>query len=337
MAPSDLSGIIYGLRDPTLLVEPQGTVVAANPGASQLFQRPSPELVGKPLSALVTDQPETLSRYLRQCLQNSEGIQHRLSIRPSNERSITYSLLGGSVPQRKEEQPQLVWLRIVPAESANSQSAGSNEHPQLMAIENHARQQNEQRWRTAFENLAIGITMTDFTGHFFAANSAFLNMLGYTESELYQLAFVDVTYGEDREAEQKLVGELVEGKRQYFQLEKRYSRKDGPLLWVRTNVALVPEIGGAPRFWLSIVEDISERKRVEEELRLQIARLRESETRLQTFLENSPNMIFLKDRQGRYLYVNNQFKRGLCITEEQIKGKRDDEVFSGEQADARAD
>ncbi len=85
MTPSDLSGIIYGLRDPTLLVELQGTVVAANPGASRLFQRPSPELVGKPLSALVTDERDTLSAYLRQHSQNSEGIQRSLNIQPSNE------------------------------------------------------------------------------------------------------------------------------------------------------------------------------------------------------------------------------------------------------------
>ena len=66
MTPPDLSGIIYDLGDPVLLVEPQGTVVDANAGASKLFQRPSPELVGKRLSALVTDEPETLSGYLRQ-------------------------------------------------------------------------------------------------------------------------------------------------------------------------------------------------------------------------------------------------------------------------------
>ena len=56
---------------------------------------------------------------------------------------------------------------------------------------------------TAFENSAIGITMADFTGHFFAANSAFLNMSGYTKSELYQLTFVDVTYEEDPKANQE--------------------------------------------------------------------------------------------------------------------------------------
>ena len=98
--------------------------------------------------------------------------------------------------------------------------------------------------------------MADFTGHFFAANSGFLNMLGYTESELYQLTFADVTYEQDRKANQELAGELVEGKRQHFEIEKRYYRKDGTLLWVRTNVALVPAVDGVAPFWFGVVEDI---------------------------------------------------------------------------------
>jgi PAS domain S-box-containing protein len=62
------------------------------------------------------------------------------------------------------------------------------------------------------------------------------------------------------------------------------------------------------------------------------AKLQQSEAQLQAFLENSPNPIFLKDRQGRYLYANKEFKRALRITEEQIEGKRDEELFSAEQA-----
>jgi PAS domain S-box-containing protein len=184
--------------------------------------------------------------------------------------------------------------------------------------QNGTRQQSEQRWRTAFENSAIGIVMADFTGRYFAANSVFLNMLGYTESELYQLTFTDVTYAEDREINQDWVRELVEGKRRHFEIEKRYRRKDGTLVWVRNNVALVPALGAVEPFWFGIIEDITERKRVEGELR--------------AFLENSPNLIFLKDRRGRYLYVNKEFKRALRVSEEQIKDKRDDEIFSSEQA-----
>lgn len=189
---------------------------------------------------------------------------------------------------------------------------------------------NDQRWRTAFENSAIGVMMADSTGLYFAANRAFQSMLGYTEAELCRLTFVDVTYEEDRNANEELVRELIEGKRQHFEIEKRYRRKDGSLVWARTNVTLFPGIGKEAPFWCGVVEDISDRRRAEEELH-------RSEARLQTLLSllsNSPNVIFLKDRQGQYLYVNKGFERALCVTEEQILGRKDDDVFPPEQAAA---
>jgi PAS domain S-box-containing protein len=196
-----------------------------------------------------------------------------------------------------------------------------------LALETRALQQNEERWRTAFESSVIGMMMADATGRYFAANEAFQKTLGYTESELCQLSFAEVTYEEDRQLNLELVNELLEGKRQHFQIEKRYRRKDGTLVWARTNVVLVPGVGTVEPFWFGIVEDISERKRVE-------GALRESEGRLKAFCENSPNLIFLKDRQGRYLYVNKEFERALRVTDEQIRGKTDDEIFSVEQARA---
>ena len=200
-----------------------------------------------------------------------------------------------------------------------------------MAAVKGARRQADKRWRTAFERAAIGIVMADFDGRYFASNSAFRNMLGYTERELYRLRFDEVTYEGDCETNLLLAGELVEGKRQHFEIEKRYRRKDGTLVWARQHVALVPGMQGVAPFWFGVVEDITERKRVEEELTLQKQKFRESESRLQAFFENSPNIIFMKDREGRYLYANQECKRALSITED-VKGKRDDELFSAEQA-----
>src|SRR5262245_58997927 len=186
----------------------------------------------------------------------------------------------------------------------------------LVDPEKRAREPNDQRWRAAFENSAIGIIMADFKGRYFAANSAFLNMLGYTESELYQLTFLDVTHEDDRKANQELVVELVEGKRQHFEIEKRYRRKDGTLVWVRTNVARVP---GEP-FWFGIVEDISQRKRVEEELRLQIEVVRANERSLRELTETIPQMLWSADADGGIDYCNRRVLDYTGLSTEQVRG-----------------
>ena len=121
-----------------------------------------------------------------------------------------------------------------------------------LAIENRALRQNEERWRTAFETSVIGMMMADAGGRYFAANKAFQTTLGYTEAELCQLSFAEVTYEEDRQLNLELVKELLEGKRQHFQIEKRYRRKDGTLVWARTNVVLVPGVGTVEPFWFGI-------------------------------------------------------------------------------------
>jgi PAS domain S-box-containing protein len=170
-------------------------------------------------------------------------------------------------------------------------------HAESAATHVEARQQVEQRWRTAFENSAIGITMADFAGHFFAANSVFRTMLGYTESELYQLTFLDVTYEEDRKANEELVRELVEGKRQHFQIEKRYRRKDGTLVWGRNDVALVPGIGGAAPFWFAVVEDITQRKEEESARRY-------TEEKYRLVVETASDAVISLDETSAILLAN---------------------------------
>jgi PAS domain S-box-containing protein len=158
-------------------------------------------------------------------------------------------------------------------------------------------QQSEQRWQTAFENSAIGIMMRDRADRFFAANRAFRDMLGYTESELYQLCQLDVTYEEDRDLNLDLIRELWEGKRQHFQIEKRYRRKDGTLVWVRNNVTLVPGTGGAAFFLFTIVEDITERKKEESERRY-------IEQRYRVMVETASDAVVCIDERGAILLAN---------------------------------
>ena len=187
-------------------------------------------------------------------------------------------------------------------------------HPEPAPAHNGPPQHIEQRWITAFESSAIGIAMADFAGRFFAANSVFRNMLGYTESELYQLTFLDVTYKEDRKTNQELVGELVEGKRQHFEIEKRYCCKDGTLVWVRNNVSLVPEMGGVAPFWFAVVEDITQRKEEESAHRY-------TEEKYRLVVETASDAVISLDETSTILLANPATTRVFGYTPEELIGK----------------
>ncbi len=125
---------------------------------------------------------------------------------------------------------------------------------------------SEERWRAVFENSAVGIALTDPEGKWLGTNRAYQEMVGYTDEELRRMSYLDITYEEDQKINRALYIELWEGRRQQFQLEKRYRRKDGSLIWVRATTSVTPGTQGKARFGMAIVEDITERKRAEEAL-----------------------------------------------------------------------
>jgi PAS domain S-box-containing protein len=135
---------------------------------------------------------------------------------------------------------------------------------------------SEERWRSVFENSAVGVALTDLTARFIATNPVYQRMLGYTEEEFQQLTFLDITQEENVEDSRRLIGELLEGKRQQFQIEKQYRRKDGQLVWVRNHVSIVPGAERVPRFLMALSEDITQRIESEEAL----ARARSELTRV---------------------------------------------------------
>ena len=125
---------------------------------------------------------------------------------------------------------------------------------------------SEERWRSVFENSAIGVALTGLNGQFIAANPVYQKMVGYTEEELRQLSFIDITVEEDRNPNQVLIKELLEGKRPQFQIEKQYRRKNGSTVWVRNSVSVVPGTERVPRFLMALSEDVTKRRLAEEAL-----------------------------------------------------------------------
>ena len=160
-----------------------------------------------------------------------------------------------------------------------------------------ALRKSEERWRSVFENSAIGVALTDLNGHFLATNPTYQKMLGYTEEEFRTVSFLETTHEDYREANWALVTELLEGKREQFQIEKQYRRKDGSPIWVRNNVSLVPGTESMPQFIMALSEDITERKQAEEALK-------KSEERVRLVLDSAAEGIFGCDPLGTCLFCN---------------------------------
>jgi PAS domain S-box-containing protein len=170
-------------------------------------------------------------------------------------------------------------------------------------------------WQTVVENSTIGIAVADLTGRFLAANAAYQKMLGYTEEELRALLFLEVTHEHDREANRRLVRELLEGKRQQFQIEKCHRRKDGSTIWIRNHVSLIPDTEKVPRFLMAIVDDISERTQAEEQLQAKTAHLEE-------LLDQSPGAVALLDAQRQVVRINKEFTRLFGYLQEEAVGRK---------------
>jgi PAS domain S-box-containing protein len=126
-----------------------------------------------------------------------------------------------------------------------------------------ALQESEIRFRTIFEGAAVGVALADMEGRLIEANPALQKFLRYSEEELLGMTFTQVTHPEDVATDVRLYRELKADQRRHYQIEKRYIRKDGEVVWGHLTVSLVRGAEGQPRFAVGMVEDITDRKEME--------------------------------------------------------------------------
>ena len=126
--------------------------------------------------------------------------------------------------------------------------------------------ESEEKFKSAVEYSAIGIALVGLDGKFLKVNKALLDIVGYTKDELLDIDFQTITYPEDLKADLAFVHQLMAGTRDTYQMEKRYFHKNRHLVWIQLNVSIVRNEAGEPLYFISQIQDITQRKNAEMEI-----------------------------------------------------------------------
>jgi PAS domain S-box-containing protein len=292
------------------LLDPSGRVMSWNAGAERIKGYPAQEIVGQHFSLFYP--PE----------ERAAGTPERLLRRAEREGRARHE------GWRVRSDGTQFWADVVLTALRGPGGAlrGFAKVTRDMTAR-HREQEKEAMLAAMFEHTSLGIVMVDAAGRYARANPQFERLLGYDANELAQKTIGELTHPEDVEESRRIFEELVQGRRSQATYEKRYLRSDGQVIWARNSATRLADADGRLRYVMATVENITDR-------RLAYEALRESEARLQAFTSHSPAVMFLKDRDGRYRFVNPQFLQRFGLSRAQVLGRTDAQLFAPAQASA---
>ena len=143
--------------------------------------------------------------------------------------------------------------------------------------------ESEEKFRRAFEDAATGKALVAPNGEFIQVNQAFCEIVGYSEAELLNKTFQDITHPEDIDLDLSYVRQMLAGLRRTYQMEKRYFHSSGYVVWVLLNVSIVKDLDNRPMYFISQIQNINQRKRTEARLNDLVIELERSNQELDEF------------------------------------------------------
>jgi diguanylate cyclase (GGDEF)-like protein/PAS domain S-box-containing protein len=157
--------------------------------------------------------------------------------------------------------------------------------------------QSEQRFRAAMRAASIGMCIIGPDGAFLEVNPALCALLGREESELVATTWQELTHPDDLETDVALVQEVLDGKRESYQLLKRYLRPDGEIVWGELSVSCVRTPEGDVQYFVSQINDVTRRIIAEQELA-------KAEERYRLVAENAASFVLLIDADNRIAWIS---------------------------------
>jgi diguanylate cyclase (GGDEF)-like protein/PAS domain S-box-containing protein len=203
--------------------------------------------------------------------------------------------------QRVFENNKVAGVRI-----ALTDTTAQNEATQTLRL-------SEEAYRSSFNQAAVGIARLALDGKWLEVNQQLCEIVGYSRSEMLQLTFQDITSPDDLGGDLEYLGNLLDGTIKAFKSEKRYIHKSGEAIWV--NIAVATEINpdGSPKAFIAVIENIAERKKLENTLAA-------SEKEFRSLAEAMPQIVWITRPDGWNIYFNQQWVDYTGLTFEESYG-----------------
>ena len=179
---------------------------------------------------------------------------------------------------------------------------------------------NEAKFFAAFDQSPVGSVICDLDKKFLKCNQAFCNFLGYQEEELIGKTVEEITFPEDIRVGMKELEKLIEKKVFSAPVQKRYVTKDGRNVWGEVKISIVMNERNSPQFVLAVIQDINERKQLEDSLNT-------TRWELQAIYDNTPVMLALVDSERRILFSNAAFNEFSGLLEQSRSSRRAGETL----------
>jgi PAS domain S-box-containing protein len=249
------AGVVASAMDAIITLDEELNVVVFNQAAEKMFGCPAHEAVGKPVDRFIP--AELRDRHSRDIREFGEtGVTARSMRSPG---------VLSALRANGEQFPIEATISHVRVAGQKLYTVILRDITERMQSEVTLRQ-SWARFRSIYEQAAVGIEQLTLDGRWLMANAALCRMLGYEEHELLGRSTGEITHPEDYHRELELRNSTRRERQSSFQIEKRYRHRNGSVVWVHAASSLVSDGGGEPMWWISAVQDLTARKSAEEQL-----------------------------------------------------------------------
>lgn len=319
------SGAAIVLAEGEELVYRAGSgAVAPNPGVRLKIDGSLPGECFRSGEILRSDDTETEARTNRESVRQT-GIRSMIAVPLHRGREVVGVLKVLSTEPNAFEERDVHTLQIMAGMTSTAMTRAMEFEARQTLADEHSRAQeelreSEARFRALFEGAPIGIAIADPDGRIVASNPALQELVGYDEQQLLDTHFSDRTHPEDAEADRTLYKELVAGEHDSYEMEKRYVREDGREVWGRLTRFLARDPETSRQFAIGVVQDISGRKKAEEERERLLREVETERQRLADIFNEAPSfMCILRGPDHVYERVNGLYLK--LIGDREVLGK----------------